>query len=91
MSEFWTWEWFPANMCIGILSILVVLCGLWLVIAIIREIIDELFGQFKGDRRMSKCDKCTRGVTVFVHGEPIKCCPYVNNCPKEEKKKKAEV
>ena len=44
MSEFWTWEWFPANMCIGILSILVVLCGLWLVIAIIREIIDELFG-----------------------------------------------
>ena len=52
MSWLWTWEWFPANMCIGILSILVVLCGLWLIIAIIREIIDELFGQFRG-RRMS--------------------------------------
>lgn len=37
---------------------------------------------------MNKCDKCTRGHTVFVHGKPIKCCPYVNNCHKEEQKGK---
>ena len=43
MSEFWTWEWFPANMCIGIMSIIVVLCGIWLIISIFKEIVDAIF------------------------------------------------
>ena len=44
MSGFWTWEWFPANMCVGILSIIVLLGGIWLIITILDEIIEEIFG-----------------------------------------------
>ena len=44
MSGFWTWEWFPANMCVGILSLIVLLGGIWLIITILDEIIEEIFG-----------------------------------------------
>ncbi len=43
MSGFWTWDWFPANMCVGILAIIVLLGGIWLIISFIKGIIDEIF------------------------------------------------
>lgn len=43
MNGFWTWEWFPANMCVGILSVIVLLGGVWIIITIIKEIIDAIF------------------------------------------------
>lgn len=44
-SWLWSWEWFPANLCVWILSVIVLLGGIWLIITIIKEIIDELIGQ----------------------------------------------
>lgn len=44
MSWFWTWEWFPVNLCVGILTVIVVLCAIWLIISILKEIIDEIVG-----------------------------------------------
>ena len=43
MSEFWTWGWFPVNMVIGVLAVIVLLGGIWLIIAFIKGIIDEIF------------------------------------------------
>ena len=43
MNGFWTWEWFPANLCIGILTVIVVLGSIWLIISIFKAIIDEIF------------------------------------------------
>lgn len=43
-SWLWSWEWFPANLCVWILSVIVVLGCIWLIITIIKEIIDELIG-----------------------------------------------
>lgn len=43
-SWLWSWEWFPANLCVWILSVIVLLGGIWLIITIIKEIIDELIG-----------------------------------------------
>ena len=43
MNWFWTWEWFPANMCVGILSVIVLLGGIWLIITILEETVDEIF------------------------------------------------
>lgn len=45
MNWLWSWEWFPANLCVWILSVIVVLGAIWLIITIIKEIIDELIGQ----------------------------------------------
>ena len=43
MNTFWTWEWFPANMCVGILSVIVLLGGIWMIVSIVKAIIDEIF------------------------------------------------
>lgn len=44
MNWFWTWEWFPVNMCVGVLSVIVLLGGIWMVVTMVKEIIDEIFG-----------------------------------------------
>lgn len=43
-SWLWSWEWFPANLCVWILSVIVLLGCIWLIITIIKEIIDALIG-----------------------------------------------
>lgn len=42
-SWLWSWEWFPANLCVWILAVIVLLGGIWLIITIIKEIIDAIF------------------------------------------------
>lgn len=44
MTWFWTWDWFPANLCVAIMSVIVLLCGIWLNIKLFKLIIDEIFG-----------------------------------------------
>ena len=41
MNWLWSWEWFPANLCVGILTIITLLCGIWLIVTIVKQIIDE--------------------------------------------------
>ena len=43
MNWLWSWEWFPANLCVGILTIITLLCGIWLIVTIVKQIIDEIF------------------------------------------------
>ena len=42
MSWLWTWEWFPVNLCVGILTVILLLWSIWLIIAIVKEIIDKI-------------------------------------------------
>jgi hypothetical protein len=44
MTCFWTWDWFPANLCVGILTVILVLCAIRLIVLIIKDIIDDVFG-----------------------------------------------
>lgn len=54
MNWLWSWEWFPANLCVWILSVIVVLGCIWLIITIIKEIIDAIFDQETNMSNISK-------------------------------------
>lgn len=44
MNWLWTWEWFPVNIVVIGLAVMFLLVSIWFIIAVIKNIIDELFG-----------------------------------------------
>lgn len=56
-SWLWSWEWFPANLCVWILAVIVLLGGIWLIITIIKEIVDAIFDQIRLGYIMIDLDK----------------------------------